>query len=125
MMDQKEALAFIRDYFEALFIRHDVAILDVYLDGQYFDDDIGDPNGDHIQYSKEYLTELFKVKPTIGVDVNRTMVFDHVITAYLDWFELEQGQKKVFRKGVAIFVMNGRKILKRHTFIYDEDPPQS
>jgi hypothetical protein len=48
------------------------------------------------------------------------MNHDDVLTAYLEWFETINGVRKNLQKGIAIFVMKGNKIAKRHTFIYAE-----
>lgn len=120
-MNNQESLEFIRTYFDELFGKRNVNALDVYLDKDYFDDDIGDPNVDHIKNGKEYLAELFERQPTIGVDVKDTITRDCVISAFLEWFVLENGVKRVIRKGVAIFVINDNKICKRHTYVYYEE----
>jgi hypothetical protein len=117
-MDQQESLAFIQEYFHQLFDLHNIDALDIYLDSDYFDDDIGDPHIDHIQNSKEFLKNLFNKTPTLGVDVKDAISRDNVITAYLEWYLTENGTRMTLRKGVAIFVLRGKKILKRHTFIY-------
>lgn len=120
-MNDQQALDYIRNYFDGLFGKRNLATLDAYLSPDYFDDDIGDPDVDHIQNSKEYLDTLFKEKPSIGVDVNAAAVHDNVISAYLDWYVLEHGEKRVIRKGVALFVVRELKIVKRHTFVYFEE----
>ena len=117
-MNHQESLEFIRKYFDELFGKRNVDALDVYLDQDYFDDDIGDPNVDHIKNSKEYLLTLFREKPSIGVDVKDVISRDGVISAFLEWFVTEKDVKRVIIKGVAIFVLRGQKILKRHTYIY-------
>lgn len=117
-MNQQQSLEFIRTYFHKLFVEHNVDILDEYLDPDYFDDDIGDPHADHIRNSKEFLREWFKRCPTVGVEVLDVMTHDEVLTAYLEWFDHENGVRKSLQKGVAIFVMKDKKIIKRHTFIY-------
>ena len=117
-MNNQEALAYIRAYFDELFVKRNMAALDEYLDQDYFDDDIGDPNVDHIENGKAFLTQLFKDKPTIGVDVKSALAEENVISAFLDWFILDEGVKKIIIKGVAIFVLKNQKIMKRHTFIY-------
>jgi hypothetical protein len=120
-MNNQESLQYIREYFDELFGKRHVDALDVYLDKEYFDDDIGDPGIDHIKNAKEFLTKLFKENPTIGVDVKDTMTRDSVISAFLEWFVCENNTKRIIRKGIAIFVVNNRKIQKRHTFIYYEE----
>ena len=120
-MNNQEGLAFLRKYFDELFVRRNIAALDVYLDKDYFDDDIGDPTVDHIRNSKEYLAELFRKRPTIGVHVKDALVRDDVISAFLEWSVEEDHVKRTIRKGVAIFVVKDRKILKRHTYIYFEE----
>ena len=117
-MNNQESLEFIRNYFEELFGRRNVDALDAYLDPEYFDDDIGDPGVDHIKNSKEYLLNLFREKPTIGVEVKDAVTRDDVISAFLEWFVAENGARRVILKGVAIFVLRDQKILKRHTYIY-------
>ena len=119
-MKDRESLEFIRGYFDELFGKRNVDALDVYLDPEYFDDDIGDPDIDHIQSSKEFLENLFRENPTIGVDVINVMARADVIAAFLEWFVVENDVKRILRKGVAIFVLRDQKILKRHTFIYDQ-----
>jgi hypothetical protein len=120
-MNDQESLEFIRTYFDELFGKRNVDALDIYLDKDYFDDDIGDPNVDQIKNGKEYLTELFERQPTIGVDVKDAITRDGVISAFLEWFVLENGVKKVIRKGIAIFEVRGHKICKRHTYVYYEE----
>lgn len=119
-MNQQQSLQFIRGYFHELFVDHNIDALDDYLDAEYFDDDIGDPHVDHIRNSKEFLSEWFKKSPTICVEVLDVMNHDDVLTAYLEWYETDNGFKKSLQKGIAIFVMKGNKIVKRHTFIYTE-----
>jgi hypothetical protein len=120
-MNNQESLEFVRNYFAELFGKRNVDALDVYLDKDYFDDDIGDPDVDHIQNSKEYLAELFRKQPAIGVDVKDAMTRDDVISAFLEWFIVENGAKRVIRKGIAIFVVRDQKIIKRHTFVYFQE----
>lgn len=120
-MNNQESLAFIRNYFDELFGRRNADALDSYLDKDYFDDDIGDPNVDHIKNSKEFLAELFKEKPTMGVDVKDAMAQDNVISAFIEWFVKENSAKRIIRKAVAIFVVSNQKILKRHTYVYYEE----
>jgi hypothetical protein len=120
-MNSQESLEFIRKYFDELFGKRNIDVLDVYLDKDYFDDDISDPKVDHIKNSKKYLIELFRERPTIGVDVIDAITRDSVISAYIEWFVRENNVKRTIRKGVAIFVVNNQKILKRHTYIYHED----
>ncbi len=43
---------------------------------------------------------------------------DNVITAYLEWYHLDQGRKVTRLKGIGLFVMEGGRILKRHNYIY-------
>lgn len=120
-MNNQEGLDFIRKYFEELFVKRNVEALDFYMDPNYFDDDIGDPNTNHLQNSKEYLAKLFKTNPTIGVNVIDAITHDDVISAFLEWFTCENNVKKTIRKGIAIFVIKDRKILKRQTYIYFGD----
>jgi predicted SnoaL-like aldol condensation-catalyzing enzyme len=120
-MNNQEGLEFIRKYFDELFGKRKIDALDLYLDQDYFDDDIADPQVDHLKNSKEYLAELFKEKPTIGVDVKDAITRDNLISAFLEWFVIENNVKKITRKGVAIFVVNNQKIVKRHTYVYYEE----
>jgi hypothetical protein len=120
-MNNQEGLAFIREYFDELFGKRNVNALCSYLDKNYFDDDIGESEADHVKCSQEYLSALFKRQPTIGVDVQDAIVQDNVISAFLQWFVVEEGLKRIIRKGVAIFVVENRKIVKRHTYIYHDE----
>jgi hypothetical protein len=120
-MNDQEGREFIRKYFDELFGRRNVDALDVYLAKDYFDDDISDPTVDHIKNSKEFLTELFKQSPTIGVEVKNAITQDGVISAFIEWSVRENSAKRIIRKGVAIFVVHNQQILKRHTFIYYEE----
>lgn len=117
-MNSQEGLQFIRGYFEEIFGNRNVEALDQYLDKAYFDDDIGDPSADHIQNSKDFLQVLFEREPTVGVNVVDAICVNDVITAYLEWTRMDSDRRQVIRRGVAVFVMNGRRIIKRHTFIY-------
>ena len=119
-MNNQEGLAFLRTYFDELFGKRNIAALDVYLDKDYFDDDISDPRVDHLQNAREYLAELFRRSPTIGVDVKDAIVQDDVISAFLEWSVQENHIKRTIRKGVAIFVVRDHKIVKRHTYVYFE-----
>jgi len=120
-MNNQESLEFVRQYFEELFGQRNIDALDKFLDETYFDDDIGDPNVDHIRNSKEYLAELFRTRPAIGVDVKDAITRDDVVSAFLEWFDIDNNTKRVFRKGIAIFVIRDRRILKRHTYVYYEE----
>jgi len=120
-MNNQQGFKFVRDYFDELFGKRNPDALDAYLDDNYSDDDIGASATDHIQNSKAFLAEWFKTQPTIGVDVKDAMAQDNVISAFLDWFVVENNTKRVIMQGIAIFVLNGRKILKRHTYlVYQE-----
>jgi hypothetical protein len=119
-MNNQESLEFVRKYFDELFGKRNIDALDIYLDKEYFDDDIGDSGIDHIKNAKEFLTKLFKENPTIGVEVRDAITQDNVISAFVEWFVLENRVRKTIRKGIAIFVVNNLKIRKRHTFIYYE-----
>lgn len=121
-MNNQEALTYIQTYFDELFVKRNLDAIDLYLDKDYFDDDIGDPGIDHVQSSKEFLAALFKNEPTIGVDVKDAVVHDNVIAAFVEWFVHEQNEKRIIRKGLAIFALNDQKILKRHTYIYFSAP---
>lgn len=120
-MNNRESHDFVRKYFDALFGCHNVAALDEFLDGSYYDDDIGDPNVDHIQNSKEFLKELFSENPTIGVNVLDTITHDNVISSFVEWFVVENDKRRIIRKGIVTFVVHDQRILKRHTFIYFEE----
>lgn len=117
-MNNQKSLEFVRKYFDELFGKRNIDALDIFLDKDYFDDDIGDPNVDHIKSSKEYLLERFREQPTIGVDVKDAVTQDGVISAFLEWFVTENRERRIIMKGVAIFVLRNQKILKRHTYIY-------
>lgn len=119
-MTNTEALDFLRSYFDELFVQHNLAALDGYLHPDYFDDDIGDPNVDHRQNSMDYLRERFEQEPTLRVAVRDAMAQDDVLSAFLEWSVDREGVRNVIRKGVAIFVLKDRQILKRHTFVYFE-----
>ncbi len=120
-MDNAEALAFIRKYFDDLFGKRNVDALDGYLARDYHDDDVGDSAVDHIRNGKDYLRKWFAEQPTIGVEVKDAVSQDDVISAFLEWFVVERGVKRPIRKGVAIFEMAGGKIAKRHTYTYFEE----
>jgi predicted SnoaL-like aldol condensation-catalyzing enzyme len=120
-MNNQQSLEFLQEYFDELFVKKNLEALHTYMDPDYFDDDIGDPQVvDHIQCSKEYLAELYKNQPTICVKVRDTVSHDDVVSAYLEWSTSENNTRRTIRKGVAIFVIKDQKILKRHTFIYFE-----
>jgi hypothetical protein len=120
-MNNQEGLQFVRAYFDELFGRRNIAALDAYLDPEYFDHDIGDPDVDHLQSSKQFLETLFREQPTIAVEVRDAMAQDDVLAAFLEWSVQEDGRKRVLRKGVAVFVLRQGKILKRQTFIYEQE----
>jgi hypothetical protein len=120
-MNNQEGFNFIQKYFNELFGNHNIDALDHYLDKSYSDDDIGDPAIDHINNSKLFLRELFSEKPTIGVNVVNAITHDDVITAFIEWFVIEDGNKRIIRKGVALFIVKDQKILKRHTFLYYDE----
>jgi hypothetical protein len=119
-MNDSDGFIYLQNYFGELFGKRNIDALDKYLDREYFDDDIGDPTVDHIQNSKDYLKELFNTNSTVGVDVIKAIANENVISAFLDWYVLENGEKKVIRKGAVNFVLRGERILKRHTFIYSQ-----
>ena len=120
-INNQEGLAFIREYFDELFVKRNLNAVSSYLDENYFDDDIGESEADHVKCSKEFLSPLFRRQPTIDVDVKDATVQDNVISAFLDWFVLEDHAKRIIRKGVAIFVVDHCKIVKRHTFTYHNE----
>ncbi len=119
-MNNQQALDFMRGYFHRLFVMRDVDALDDYLHPEYFDEDIGAGVADHIRDSKEYLRDWFERTPGIGVDVLEAMAQGEVITAFLDWFVQEGGEKNLIQKGVAVFVLRDGKIYRRHTFMFHE-----
>src|SRR5512138_3540711 len=119
-MDNQQSLEFIRGYFDELFGKRNLDALELYLDKNHYDDDIGDSSVDHIQNSREYLSALFREKPTIGVEVKDAMTQDDVITAFLEWFTCENNVRQTLMKGVGIFVLKDGKILKRHNYLYYE-----
>lgn len=120
-MNNTEALAYIKTYFYEIFGKRNLASLDIFLDENYFDDDIGDPTVNHRENSKEYLANLFRDHPGMGVNVMDAMVHDNVIAAFLEWYLDVNDRQKVLRKGVAIFMLQGDKIVKRHTFVYFQE----
>jgi hypothetical protein len=120
-MNNQEGLEFIRQYFAELFGKRNIAVLDLYMDKDYFDDDIGDPSINHIQASKEFLARLFAERPTIGVDVKDAVTQDNVIAAFIERFVIEGGVRRTITKALAIFVVDNRKIVKRHTYLYFEE----
>ncbi len=119
-MNDQEALSYLRGYFEQLFGQRNVDALDVYLDPEYFDDDIGDPTVNHIENSRQYLLSWFSREPTIGVAVKDAVTQDNVISAFLEWYITPQGARKTLMKGVAIFVLQDQKIIRRHTYMYED-----
>lgn len=119
-MDDKEAELYIKNYFDQLFGKKNIDSLDSYLHKDYWDDDIGDSNVNHVENSKRYLENLFKENPQIGIDVNRVIAYENTIIAYLTWYENKNNVKKVLRKGVAIFEIENTKIKKRHTYLYNK-----
>jgi len=120
-MNNAEGLEFIHRYFDEVFNKRNIDALDDFVDKDYFDDDIGDPKVDHLKNSKEFLKELFRRNPTIGIDVTDAITHDNVISAFLEWFVRENEKKRVIRKGVAVFVVENQRIRKRHTYIYYEE----
>jgi predicted SnoaL-like aldol condensation-catalyzing enzyme len=117
-MNDMEGFEFVSGYFEELFGKRNLDALDIWLDKKYFDDDIGDNDEDHIRNSKEYLQNMFRENPSIGVDVIKAITHDDVIAAFLEWYDMEGNIKRTLRKGVAMFVVKDGKIVKRHTYIY-------
>lgn len=118
-MTDNEALTFLREYFHVLFVDRNIDALDMYLHPDHHDDDIGDGERDHIRNSKEYLQKLFERDPAINVDVKKAMADDNVITAVLEWYRMKKNGRETWLKGIGIFVMRERQILKRHTFFYE------
>ena len=120
-MTDQEAAEFVRDYFVTLFETRDLSALEQYVHPDYFDDDIGDPEIDHVEAGKGYLQSLYQRHPTINVTPIRTIVQDEVISSYLEWSTTASGERTVHVRGIALFVMESGRILKRHTFIYYND----
>lgn len=117
-MTNDQALDFLRRYFDELFVHHNLDALDVYLHPDYFDDDIGPDEADHVQNSKDFLRDWLESEPTVRVAVRAAMTQDKVLTAFLEWQRTEQGIDQTIQKGVAIFVLKDGKIYRRHTYIY-------
>ena len=120
-MNDEQAAAFLTEYFNMLFIHRDLDRLDEYLHTDYWDDDIGDPDVDHIENGKQYLLKLFERKPNVGVKVTRAVIMDNVITAYLEWYDDFQTPESLWLKGIGLFEMDCGKIVKRHTYIYQKN----
>jgi len=118
-MNDREATRFIEEYFSSLFMERDVDVLDRYLHPDYWDDDCGQEGINHIEDSKEYLRDLFSRIPTVGVSVGRVTAEGNVITAFLDWTLEDADVITTWKRGIAIFVLEGDRIRKRHTYIYD------
>jgi hypothetical protein len=70
------------------------------------------PKGDFTEVNGVRLHD-----PAIGVGVKDAVIRDNVIAAFVEWFVHEQIEKKIIRKGLAIFALNGQKILKRHIYL--------
>lgn len=117
-MTNDQALDFLRRYFDELFVHHNLDALDVYLHPDYFDDDIGPDEPDHIQNSRDFLRDWFGNEPSMGVTVKDAMAQDDVLTAFLEWHRAGQGVQQTIQKGVAIFVLKDGRIYRRHTYIY-------
>jgi len=62
----------------------------------------------------------FEKEPTIRVAVKDAITQEDVISAFLEWYVTAQGIRKTLMKGVAIFVLRGQKIIRRHTYIYED-----
>jgi len=114
------AKKFLKEYFNTLFVKKRLDRLDDYLDKDYFDSDIGPGVKDHVKNSKEYLPALLEKYPGIRVLVKHAVRFSDVICAHLHWTILKDSKRIVWKKGAAVFVLRGGKILKRSTFIYYE-----
>ncbi|MDP3129717.1 MAG: nuclear transport factor 2 family protein [Bacillota bacterium] len=117
-MDDDEAFDFVYDYFNEVFNKRNVDALDLFLDDDYWDADIGSEKRDHVRSSKEYLAALFRNNPDVMIEVVKVMSRDNVITAFLEWYEATGRERRILKKGVGIFVIRGSKILKRSTHLY-------
>jgi len=117
-MDDDEAFDFVYDYFNEVFNKRNADALDQFLDGDYWDADIGAEKRDHVRGSKEYLTAFFRNNPDVMIEVVKVMSRDNVITAFLEWYEESGRDRRILKKGVGIFVMKGQKIQKRATHLY-------
>lgn len=116
-MRKEEALGYIKDYFKTLFIDRDLDKITDFLHPDYWDDDIGDPTVHHINNSKQFLQDLFEKKPRVGVKVIDCNIHENVITAYLEWYNDISNTDSIWLKGIAMFVLESNKIIKRHTYI--------
>lgn len=120
-MNTKEAESFINHYFTELYVKRNIDALEDFLHKDYWDDDIGDPDINHLENSKDFLAELFKAKPKAGIKVRSVTVLDNVITAYLEWYNDISDAGTLWMKGIAIFVIDFGKIIKRHTYFYQKN----
>jgi DNA-binding phage protein len=118
MMNTQEATEYIRNYFKKIFKDHDLSYLDDILHPEYWDDDIGIEGENHIENSKNYLKEVFETINEANVEVTNVNTKDNIISAYLEWTRNEKNKRIVYMKGIGIFEINNRKIIKRHTYIY-------
>jgi hypothetical protein len=119
-MNNSESLAYVKNYFHEIFNKRNINAVDYYFDKDYFDDDIGDPNINHIVNSKKFLSDLFANNPNIGVNVVNALEKDRVISSFVEWYEKKDNKIEIIRKGIVIFVLRNEKIVHRHTFIYYE-----
>lgn len=84
-MNSHEAKKYLENYFHKLYVDHDVDYLEEALDPQYWDDDIGAENENHIENSKTYLRKMFAADPSINVIVGETTIKENVISSFLEW----------------------------------------
>ena len=119
-MNSTESLAYVKKYFHEIFDKRNINAIDYLFDKDYFDDDIGDPNINHVENSKKFLSDLFANNPNIGVNVVSAIEKDGVISSFIEWYVNKDNKNEIIRKGVVIFVLRNEKILHRHTFIYYE-----
>jgi hypothetical protein len=119
-MDDNEAFIFVSAYFKELFTNKNVGILDKYLHKDYWDDDIGNSDVNHIENSKVFLKNMFYINPSIDVEVKKVQILEKIITAYIEWFNYDKNEKQILMKGIVIFELKDLQIIKRHTYMYYE-----
>lgn len=117
-MNDTEAYNYIKSYFYRLFVERDLSALEDYLDKSYWDDDIGKYDTDHVRNSKEYLEKWFKDEPTISVEVKKVVIEDDILTAYLEWYKNNGDEKEIMIKGIGLFTIKNKRIIRRHNYVY-------